>query len=85
MIKLLNILKEEQSYNLVKNEGGEEYVDIEMYKDILIKVLAEKGIELDRKKWEIFEDDFMDAEPDAYKSITPSGIINDYFTYVNNI
>lgn len=87
MIKLIDILKEEQTYDLVKNdEEYGEYVDTEMYKKILVAKLEEKGIKLKEEQWEEFEEELGHAgfTGEEYRNVTPSDLVNDYFLYINN-
>ena len=88
MQQLAGILNENQSerYNLVKNnEEYGDYVDIEMYEDILRKEASLQGVKIDEDKLKEFleELDFGGFTGEEYKNISSPEILEDYLGYAN--
>jgi hypothetical protein len=88
MQQLAGILNENQSerYNLVKNnEEYGDYVDIEMYEDILRKEASLQGVKIDEDKLKEFleELDFGGFTGEEYRNISSPEILEDYLGYAN--
>ena len=90
MQQLAGIIKENQSerYNLVKhNEEYGDYVDTEMYEDILRKEAALQGVEIDEDKLEEFLEElgFGGFTGEEYRNISSPEILEDFLAYFENI
>ena len=86
MQQLAGILNEDQSerYNLVKhNEEYGDYVDTEMYEDILRKEAALQGVEINEDKLEEFLEElgFGGFTGEEYRNISSPEILEDYLAY----